>query len=274
MSTARANIDPKAWGQDGWALFHDVARRAPQRLAPHDRAKHDAFLGAFARSLPCGTCRSDFSRVVKQHPLTNARTRDDLLLLYHRMHAAVNRKLGKGTPPLSDMPTASPTSAWGFLAGAALGMSDPAPTKGEISDMHALLRAAGHRDVSVRENASKRDVVDALRRNAPPGVIDAHVLKMNQSGCCAPSAASLTTAATTSKTLTVDATMAEIMMGLSIAVPIVVAVFAAIAIALLLQRKNKTIKTIKAATTRRKASLRNETRFDPSSLMIHRKRSR
>lgn len=247
----RPNIDPKLWGRGGWTLFFHVAKRGAA-ANPQD---HVAFLEAFARSLPCATCRDDFSNIVRKHRVAE---NTNLMDLHHRMYDAVNRKLGKPTPPLRDvLATHSNTaSVWPFFAAATMGFSGPNPTPQELADLRTMMRAFG---TSPTQSTDQQVILNTLRRKAPAqgkGMIDA-ITSKESNDCCTPPAApshatTTTPPASATGVVVFDATTANIMMGLSIAVPLIVAVIAAVALALVVDWKNHGgVRAVKGAAVRK-----------------------
>jgi hypothetical protein len=152
-------------------------------------------------------------------------TRDALLALHHRMYGAVNQKLGKATPPLHDVLASHANSATDvppFLVAATVGAAPQ-------HDLRTVAGAAG-----VTNNA-----INTLRQKAPPQAkasIDAILQSVSRGDCCTPPPHGGAAHAQNGDVVTFDATTVNIMMGLSIAVPLIIGIVAAIALALVVQR--------------------------------------
>jgi len=89
-------MDTRHWGPHAWNFIHTVAFNYPIAPTNDDKARFTGFINATADVLPCETCRTHFTELLKTYPYTpSLGSRDALARWSVNAHNIVNRRLGK-----------------------------------------------------------------------------------------------------------------------------------------------------------------------------------
>ena len=106
MSCTRKDFTTAAFGPVAWHHLHTVGFAFPDTPSPAEQADFARFIVYFARTLPCGDCRTTFVEYIQRTFKINTHLRscDALSRWIFRAHNAVNAKLGKPVLPDSQYP--------------------------------------------------------------------------------------------------------------------------------------------------------------------------
>ena len=86
------------WGPMGWMTLHSISLCYPEYPTTEDKKNVSDFMDAFAATITCVRCRTDFSKLLltyKQNVPSLFNSKNDLFLAICRMHNNVNRRLDK-----------------------------------------------------------------------------------------------------------------------------------------------------------------------------------
>lgn len=143
--SVRTNIDPSLWGRSGWNYIFEATLRLPVTMSHTEAADFSSLLGAFAYALPCASCREEFFQLLSQHPLLLplGGGRDAAWEHVYGLYVAVNARMGKSTPSLSDLRSQSESQSPPFAA-FFLAAAQGAPENLSDADRHAFGIIFGH----------------------------------------------------------------------------------------------------------------------------------
>ena len=85
---ARANLDPRAWGPQGWTFLSACAEACDEASC----ASYVRFLGLLPEVLPCASCRLHAAEYLADHPVDCR----DLPAWLRAFRAAVRRRRAQG----------------------------------------------------------------------------------------------------------------------------------------------------------------------------------
>ena len=113
MANPRNGLSSAFWGPHGWIMLHSVFVNYPLQPTRSDRSTYAYFVAMFGKVLPCRPCRENFDASVRSallrlapaapallaadHPAFNSR--ENLFMFGYLLHDAVNRSIGKTSPP-------------------------------------------------------------------------------------------------------------------------------------------------------------------------------
>lgn len=88
------------WGPPLWHVLHTMSFNFPLSPTAADKQHYRGFIEALQFVLPCGVCRANFQRNLREHPpLTHHfESRNAFSRYIHRLHNIVNAMTGKPKP--------------------------------------------------------------------------------------------------------------------------------------------------------------------------------
>ena len=94
--SSRKDLEPKVWGEWFWMSMYSVAHSYPITANSKDIKAAKDFYTSLQYLLPCGACRDEYTKVLKNIPLGhNLRTQKDLFLWVNRIHNTINVTLNR-----------------------------------------------------------------------------------------------------------------------------------------------------------------------------------
>ncbi len=95
----RQSFDPKIWGPHAWFFLETVVMAYPIKPTNEDKSKILLFFNTLQYVIPCDKCRINYSRHLKEHPLTNKilEDRDNLFKWIVTIHNLVDTSKKKTT---------------------------------------------------------------------------------------------------------------------------------------------------------------------------------
>lgn len=89
-------MDISQWGGHFWQTMHVVTYAYPENPTPDDKKKIEDFFVAISHVLPCDICRTHFSKMLIDYPLSEVNSsRTSLTRWLIDRHNAVNARIGK-----------------------------------------------------------------------------------------------------------------------------------------------------------------------------------
>lgn len=100
----RRNLDPKIWGEWFWMSMYSVSYSYPSNPSSKEIMSAKEYFLSLQFLLPCGDCRDEYKKIVKQIQLQHhLLSRGDLLSWVNKVHNAVNASLGVKSRELNDV---------------------------------------------------------------------------------------------------------------------------------------------------------------------------
>jgi len=85
------------WGPPAWHFLHTISFNYPIRPSPKEKRDYRNFILSLGNILPCGYCRKNLKKNLREFPLTMAdmKNRNTFSLWVYKMHEKVNKMLHK-----------------------------------------------------------------------------------------------------------------------------------------------------------------------------------
>ena len=91
----------KIWGPPAWFFLHLIA----QNYSPQRKSEYLKFFNSLTGVLPCGSCRDNYSKILKEIPIEGAlKTRELLVRWLFMVHNRVQSDIYEKTKKDSDKP--------------------------------------------------------------------------------------------------------------------------------------------------------------------------
>ena len=101
--SGKSNINPTIWGPYIWKTIHFVAHGYPEKPNDEDKKAYYDFYENLMKVLPCDKCSISSQELFKKINITSGlHSREYLIKWAYKFHDAVNKKLGKVSPPFED----------------------------------------------------------------------------------------------------------------------------------------------------------------------------
>ena len=89
-------VDPDNWGPPGWSLLVSVVASYPLVPTTEDETNVKNFFNSFQYVIPCGSCKEDFKRMIKQDDISrHTYSRVGLMKWLLDKYNQIQMKLGK-----------------------------------------------------------------------------------------------------------------------------------------------------------------------------------
>ena len=85
------------WGPSLWHVLHCISFNYPVKPTPKQKKKYRQFVENLEYVLPCGYCRKNIKKNLKQVPLTRSalKNRNNFSRWMYQLHEQINKMLGK-----------------------------------------------------------------------------------------------------------------------------------------------------------------------------------
>lgn len=85
------------WGPPAWHFLHTISFNYPFKPTKIQKKQYKDFIFSLGNVLPCGHCRTNFKKNIKQLPLKNIdlKNRCNFSKWVYKLHELVNKMLGK-----------------------------------------------------------------------------------------------------------------------------------------------------------------------------------
>lgn len=89
----------RVWGPPLWHVLHTISFNYPTNPSPSERKHYKQFVLSLQSVLPCGACRDNLKRNLRELPLTDAalQSRDSFSRYVYALHEKVNTMLKKSS---------------------------------------------------------------------------------------------------------------------------------------------------------------------------------
>ncbi len=99
-------MDTISWGPHAWRLLHSISFAYPTKPSEIERRRTKEFFTSLQHVLPCPDCRHHFARLLREKPIDDALTSQDLFCRWLvGAHNDVNERLGKPHMPFESVKT-------------------------------------------------------------------------------------------------------------------------------------------------------------------------
>ena len=100
-------MNPNIWGPKAWYFLHTITFSYPDNPTPQDKQDAENFFRVLGTQLPCESCKNNYKKHLKKHPLTNQElsSRDSLSRWLVDIHNEVNIMTNKNVFPYDKVVT-------------------------------------------------------------------------------------------------------------------------------------------------------------------------
>ena len=90
-------FDPDYWGPCAWQFLHTISFNYPLKPSPEEKRYYKKFIESLSFVLPCGYCRKNMKRHLKELGFSERHLESRLSFSYfvYSLHRKVNRELNK-----------------------------------------------------------------------------------------------------------------------------------------------------------------------------------
>ncbi len=96
--SANNGLITKIWGPPSWESFHSIGFGYPMEPTEEEKKDYFEYFRLYGKVLPCIFCRQSYQKFILEEPtlldMKVMKSRETLTKWQHRLHDAVNKKLG------------------------------------------------------------------------------------------------------------------------------------------------------------------------------------
>lgn len=95
--SSRQGMVTDVWGPAAWMFLHTMSFNYPVHPTADQKRQYRTFILGLQYTLPCGKCRENLKKNLRQMPLTigHMESRETFSRYMYRLHEKINRMLGK-----------------------------------------------------------------------------------------------------------------------------------------------------------------------------------
>lgn len=129
---SKMGFSTKIWGPVMWSGIHMISLNYPMNPSNEDKKHYKDFIVSLQYVLPCGACRDNLKKNLKEHPLTKKalKNRHTFAKWVYDLHELVNKMLEK----------------------------NPGHSFNDVRDMYELFRAKCGKSTNTKENGCTKPI--------------------------------------------------------------------------------------------------------------------
>ena len=101
MSDSKNGFMTSIWGPMLWSVLHMISLNYPLNPTKQDKVYYYTFIQSLAHVLPCGSCRRNMQKTLRQLPITfhySLKNRKNFAKWVFLFHEEVNKSIGNDKP--------------------------------------------------------------------------------------------------------------------------------------------------------------------------------